>query len=46
MEQFFTFKRMIIIGVLVLVGVVAGRLIVRAVINFLVGGTLFGGDFL
>lgn len=42
----FTPKRLIILAVLALCGTVAGRLAVRAALNLLLGGTLFGGDFL
>lgn len=41
-----TGKRWIIIGCVALVGVVVGRLAVRAFLNLLLGGTLFGGNFL
>lgn len=41
-----TCKRWIIIGCVVLVGIVVGRLAVRAFMNLLLGGTLFGGNFL
>lgn len=41
-----TGKRWIILGCVVLVGIVIGRLIVRAFLNLLMGGTLFGGNFL
>lgn len=39
-------KRLLILAIIVLVGFVLGRLAVRAVLNLLVGGTLFGGNFL
>ena len=39
-------KRLIILAVIVVAGVVLGRLAVRAVGNMLLGGTLFGGNFL
>lgn len=39
-------KRTIIIVVIAAVAFVLGRLAVRAVLNLLVGGTLFGGNFL
>lgn len=39
-------KRWLILGCVVLVGIVIGRLIVRAFLNLLMGGTLFGGNFL
>ena len=39
-------KRLIIIAVIVVVAFVLGRLAVRAFLNLLLGGTLFGGNFL
>ena len=39
-------KRILIMSIIVVVGLIAGRLAVRAFMNFLVGGTLFGGNFL
>ncbi len=39
-------KRAIIIAVIAAVAFVLGRLAVRAVLNLMVGGTLFGGNFL
>ncbi len=39
-------KRLMIIAVLAVVAFVLGRLSVRAVTNLLLGGTLFGGNFL
>ena len=41
-----TQKRLIILAVIVVVAAVLGRLAVRAFMNFLLGGTLFGGNFL
>lgn len=41
-----TGKRCIILGIIALVGIVVGRLAFRAVLNLLMGGTLFGGNFL
>ena len=41
-----TTKRIIIFLVLIAVGFVLGRLTVRFVMNLLLGGTLFGGNFL
>lgn len=41
-----TGKRWIILGIVALVGVVVGRLVFRAFLNLLMGGTLFGGNFL
>lgn len=39
-------KRLIIIAAIVIVAFVLGRLAVRAFMNLLLGGTLFGGNFL
>ena len=39
-------KRLIIITVIVVITFVLGRLAVRAFLNLLMGGTLFGGNFL
>lgn len=39
-------KRIIILAVIILVATVLGRLAVRAFMNLLLGGTLFGGNFL
>ena len=41
-----TMKRAIIILVIIVVAFVLGRLAVRAVMNLLLGGTMFGGNFL
>jgi len=41
-----TTKRYVILGVVAICGVVLGRLAVRAFLNLLLGGTLFGGNFL
>lgn len=41
-----TAKRIIIIAVIVVAAFVLGRLAVRAFLNLMLGGTLFGGDFL
>ena len=41
-----TQKRLLILAVIAVAAFVLGRLAVRSVLNFLVGGTLFGGDFL
>ena len=41
-----TTKRIIILLVIVVAAVVLGRLAVRAVMNLLIGGTMFGGNFL
>lgn len=39
-------KRIIILTVIAIVAFVLGRLAVRAFMNLLLGGTLFGGNFL
>ena len=39
-------KRIIIIAVIVIIAFVLGRLAVRVFLNLMLGGTLFGGDFL
>lgn len=41
-----TRKRWLILAVIAVIAFVLGRLAVRGVLNLLVGGTLFGGDFL
>ena len=39
-------KRLLILGAVVLTAAVLGRLAVRAALNLLLGGTLFGGNLL
>ena len=39
-------KRTLILAVIIVIAFVLGRLAIRAALNFLVGGTLFGGNFL
>ncbi|WP_275439946.1 hypothetical protein [Paenibacillus sp. ACRRY] len=39
-------KRIVILILVIIVAAVLGRLAVRAFMNFLLGGTLFGGNFL
>lgn len=39
-------KQRILLAVILLTGFVLGRLAVRAFMNLLVGGTMFGGNFL
>ena len=39
-------KRIIIILILAIVGFILGRLAIRALMNMLLGGTLFGGNIL
>lgn len=41
-----TKKRILILVVIIAAGAVLGRLAVRAVMNILLGGTLWGGNFL
>lgn len=41
-----TRKRIIILMVVIIVAAVLGRLTVRAVLNLLLGGTMFGGNLL
>lgn len=41
-----TQKRIIILLVIIVIAAVLGRLAVRAVMNFMLGGTMFGGNFL
>ncbi len=39
-------KRILILIILIMIAAVCGRLAVRAAMNLLLGGTLFGGNFL
>jgi hypothetical protein len=39
-------KKAIVLAVIVMIGFVLGRLAVRAFLNMLLGGTLFGGNIL
>ena len=41
-----TQKRILILLIVIVAGAVLGRLAVRAFLNLLLGGTLFGGNFL
>lgn len=41
-----TQKRILILAVIIVIAAVLGRLAVRVVLNVLMGGTLFGGNFL
>lgn len=41
-----TRKRILLLLLFLAAGAVLGRLLVRAALNLLVGGTLFGGNFL
>ena len=40
-----TTKRVLILSAIVLIGFVLGRLAVRALMNLLLGGTLFWGEY-
>ncbi len=46
MDVFFTKKRIIILIIVAVIGLVVGRLAVRAFMNLMLGGTMFGGDIL
>ena len=39
-------KRLLILLAVILAAAVLGRLVVRTILNLLLGGTLFGGNFL
>lgn len=39
-------KRILVLLIIAVIAFVLGRLAVRAVMNLLLGGTLFGGNFL
>ena len=39
-------KRIIVIGIIVVIGFVLGRLLIRGLLNLLLGGTMFGGNIL
>ena len=39
-------KRVVVISIIAVVAFVLGRLVVRAFMNLLLGGTLFGGNIL
>ena len=45
-ENEMNMKKWIILLAVILAGFTAGRLLVRFVMNLMLGGTLFGGDFL
>ena len=42
----FTKKRAIILAIVIIAGLILGRLAVRFMMNLMLGGTLFGGNFL
>lgn len=39
-------KRIIIVVIVAIAGIILGRLALRAFLNLMVGGSLFGGNFL
>ena len=39
-------KRFIIILIIIIIAFILGRLAIRIAMNFLLGGTMFGGNFL
>ncbi|HFH9945611.1 TPA: hypothetical protein ACGO16_000224 [Streptococcus suis] len=41
-----TIKRWLVLGLIAIVGILIGRLLVRIFLNLLLGGTLWGGNFL
>lgn len=41
-----TQKRILILLIIITVAVILGRLAVRAILNLMLGGTMFGGNFL
>lgn len=41
-----TKKRLVVLLIVMILGVISGRLAVRAGLNLLLGGTLFGGNIL
>lgn len=41
-----TRKRVVILIIVIIIAAVLGRLAVRAVLNFMLGGTMFGGNLL
>lgn len=41
-----TQKRIIILLVIAVIGIVVGRLAMRGIMNLMLGGTMFGGNFL
>lgn len=45
-RNFMTKKRWFIVVAVAIIGILLGRLAVRAFLNLLLGGTLFGGNFL
>lgn len=39
-------KKYFLTGIIIVIAFVLGRLAVRGILNLLLGGTMFGGDFL
>lgn len=39
-------KRIIVIGIIAVIGFVLGRLLIRGLLNLLLGGAMFGGNIL
>lgn len=39
-------KRILILAIIIVAGIILGRLAVRAVMNLMLGGTMFGGNIL
>lgn len=39
-------KRILILLIIIVIAAILGRLTVRAIMNFMLGGTMFGGNFL
>ncbi len=46
MIDFFTCRRIIILAIVIIVAWLLGRVAVRGFLNLLLGGTMFGGNFL
>ncbi len=46
MNTFFTKRRLIILVIVIVCGILLGRFAVRLVMNLMLGGTAFGGNFL
>lgn len=46
MTKLFTMNRIVILAAIMIIGLILGRLAVRMFINLMVGGSLFGGNFL
>ncbi len=46
MKMTLTQKRILYLGIIIVTAAILGRLAVRAAMNFLLGGTMYGGNFL